>query len=72
MARYKLKGTTTFFTTLMACAAFVVGAVKIWGVSMPKIWSTLLMILAMLLILMALAMVLVAVVNRVRRRIKNR
>ena len=71
MKRIRWKGGSTFVTTLLACAAFLVGAVKIWGVSLPGIWSSLLMILAMVLVLMVLAFLLVVTVQKIRNTLKK-
>lgn len=58
--RPKLKEVTAFLTTMMACAAFLVGAVKVWGVPLEKIWSGFLVVMIILgsLLLLSLASVL--------------
>ncbi len=57
-----------FLTTLMACAAFLAGAVKVWGVSADRLWGGLVLILLMLAGLILLALVTVALIKLVRRR----
>lgn len=44
----KPKEITAFLTTMMACGAFLVGAVKVWGVPLEKIWSGFLVVLIVL------------------------
>ncbi len=57
-----------FLTTLMACAAFLVGAVRIWGVSADRLLSGLALILFMLGGLALLALITVVVIKLLRRK----
>jgi uncharacterized membrane protein len=41
----RIRKFTGFMTTLLACGAFLVGAVRVWGVDPDKMMSGLLMIL---------------------------
>jgi hypothetical protein len=62
---------TGFMTTLLACGAFLVGAVRIWGVPPDKIWSGLLMIgiiIAVILVFSFCAMLLIRAVKTFRSR----
>jgi len=52
---------------MLACFAFLVGAVKIWGTESEKIWSGLIAILVMLGILMALAFVAAIIIVNVKK-----
>ena len=61
------RGTTGFLTTLLACGAFLVGAVKLWGISSDKMFSALIMIVLMVAVLAGLALLLVVLIKLVRR-----
>jgi uncharacterized BrkB/YihY/UPF0761 family membrane protein len=65
--RRQSKGVFAFLTMLMACAAFLVGSVKIWGVSAEKLWSGLLVILLMVIILALLAFLLVFAIKKIKK-----
>ncbi len=71
LRRLHSTGTITFLTTLLACAAFLVGAVKVWGVPLEKVLSGLVMVLIMLGGLALLALLLVLVVVLVRRFLRG-
>ncbi|MCK9502957.1 MAG: hypothetical protein M0Q95_02075 [Porticoccaceae bacterium] len=67
MKRRQSKGVFAFLTMLMACAAFLVGSVKIWGVPAEKLWSGLLVILIMVVALALLAFLLVFVIHKIKK-----
>ena len=58
----------TFLIPLIACAAFLIGAVKLWGIPVDGLLSALVMILMLVGGVMVLAVVAVAVINLLRRR----
>jgi uncharacterized BrkB/YihY/UPF0761 family membrane protein len=65
--RRQSKGVFAFLTMLMACAAFLVGSVKIWGVSAEKLWSGFLVILFMVIVLALLALLLVFAIQKIKK-----
>ncbi|GEM_PF-2500668 len=67
----KVRSGTSFLITLTACLAFLVGAVKIWGVPADKLWSGLALVLVMLAVLVGLALVLVLAVKKLSSRRKS-
>lgn len=52
----------------MACGAFLVGAVKVWGVSGDRLVSGLIMVLLMLAVLASLAFLIVLLIKVVGRK----
>jgi len=65
--RVNAKEVITFLTTLTACGAFLVGAVRIWGVPSDKLVSGLIMVLMMLGGLALLAFLLVLAIKLIGR-----
>jgi hypothetical protein len=61
------KEVVAFLTTLMACGAFLVGSVKIWGVQAEKLWSGLLMVLLMVASVAVLAFLFVFTLKKIRQ-----
>jgi len=71
VTKYQYRRSTAFITVMLACLAFLVGAVKIWGVVPEKIWSGLLAIVIMLGGLIVLALLAVVLLNLVRKFYKK-
>lgn len=67
MKKFYSRRGKTFVITMLACAAFLIGAVKIWGVSPDKIWSGLVVVVVMVTCLALLAMAGAAVLIAVRK-----
>ena len=67
MKQFKPRELSTFLTMFIACAAFLVGAVKIWGVPVAKLWSGLLVVLLMVGCLALAALVVVVVIKKISR-----
>ena len=68
MRRPRISESVAFLTTLLACGAFLVGGVKIWGVQADRLFSGFLMVLLMLALLVVLALVVVIIIKLIRRR----
>lgn len=58
---------TAFITTLLASIAFLVGAVKIWGVGADKLWTGLVFVLLMLALLIGTALLTVLVFKQLKK-----
>lgn len=56
-----------FITTLLASVAFLVGAVKIWGVAADKLWTGLAWVLLMLVLLVGSALLTVFVFKQLKK-----
>ena len=67
MKKFRLNQSVTFLTALLACGAFLVGAVKIWGVSADRLLSGLITVLLMLVILAVLALAMVVIIKMIRK-----
>ena len=63
----KSKELTAFLTTMMACGAFLVGAVKVWGVPLEKIWSGFLVAMIVLCSLLVLSLVSVLILKGIKK-----
>lgn len=63
----KSKELTAFLTTMMACGAFLVGAVKVWGVPLEKIWSGFLVAMIVLCSLLVLSLVSVLILKGMKK-----
>jgi len=71
MPRFNNKERAAFSTTILAAVAFLVGAVKIWGVPSDKLLGYLALALIMLLVIIGLAGLTVALrvlIGRLSRR----
>lgn len=71
MKRFYSRGGKSFLITMMACVAFLVGAVKIGSVSPDKIWSGLLVVVVMVVCLALLALIAAALMIAVKKYLER-